>query len=361
MAGTLKVSKITNDQGFTKGNLIPYAEAGDVGQGGRQFIYVVGGVEWVVHEFREDGMFWLPSNKVCDIFMIGGGGSGGPDYGNQDTGQGGGGAGGALWRQGYTVTAGSYDIHIGEGGRRSATGSQASAGTYADAAYMQQQVSQNGADTWAFNVIARGGGSGGGSDNLRIAQKGGCGGGAGARNSNSGWNDGRPSTQDSYTGWTSYGNSGGNSANGNYSGGGGGGIGGAGGNQSGGSVDPNSQAGSGGAGLNFSGYFGTTVGHFGWFGGGGGGGTYRSGTNTMYNAPPNAGGYGGGGFGNCAREGSETSPNVYSHYQLDGMNGTGGGGGGAVEDHDEDEDNKGSAHGKGGSGAVVIRYQLQEK
>ena len=37
---------------------------------------------------------------------------------------------------------------------------------------------------------------------------------------------------------------------------------------------------------------------------------------------------------------------------------TGGGGGGAVEDHDEDEDNKGSAHGKGGSGAVVIRYQL---
>jgi hypothetical protein len=78
----------------------------------------------------------------------------------------------------------------------------------------------------------------------------------------------------------------------------------------------------------------------------------------MYNAPPNAGGYGGGGFGNSAREGSESSPNVYSHFQLDGMNGTGGGGGGAVEDHDEDADNRGSAHGKGGSGAVVIRYQL---
>jgi hypothetical protein len=78
----------------------------------------------------------------------------------------------------------------------------------------------------------------------------------------------------------------------------------------------------------------------------------------MYNAPPNASGYGGGGFGNSAREGSETSPNVYKYYQLDGMNGTGGGGGGAVEDHDEDADNRGSAHGKGGSGAVVIRYQL---
>ena len=355
MAGTLKVSKITNDQGFTKGNLIPYAEAGDVGQGGRQFIYVVGGVEWVVHEFREDGMFWLPSNKVCDIFMIGGGGSGGPSYGDQDTGKGGGGAGGALWRQGYTVTGGTYDIHIGEGGSRSSVGNQSGG-----AAGIQKSISQNGADTWAFGVIARGGGAGGGSDNLRRAQEGGCGGGGGPRNGNGGWNDGRSSTQDSWSGWTAYGNSGGstNQSGNTYGGGGGGGIGGPGGNYNGGDTST-SQAGSGGAGLNFSGYFGTTVGHFGWFGGGGGGGTYRQ-INTLYNAPPNggAGQYGGGGYGNTSREGSQTSPNVYSHYQLDGMNGTGGGGGGATEDHDEDADNRGSAHGKGGSGAVVIRYQL---
>jgi hypothetical protein len=353
MAGTLKVSKITNDQGFTKGNLIPYAEAGDVGQGGRQFIYVVGGVEWVVHEFREDGMFWLPSNKVCDIFMIAGGGSGGPDYGNQDTGQGGGGAGGALWRQGYTVTSGAYDIHIGEGGRRSSVGNNSSG-----AGGIQKSISQNGADTWAFGVIARGGGCGGGSDNQRRAQEGGCGGGGGARNGNGGWNDGRASSQDSWSGWIKYGNSGGNSGAGNRSGGGGGGIGSAGSNDNGVTGGTSAQAGSGGAGLNFSGYFGTTVGHFGWFGGGGGGGTYRNSTNTMYNAPPNAGGYGGGGFGNSAREGSETSPNVFNMSKIDGMNGTGGGGGGAVEDHDEDRDNAGSAHGKGGSGAVVIRYQL---
>jgi hypothetical protein len=349
MAGTLKVSKITNDQGFTKGNLIPYAEAGDVGQGGRQFIYVVGGVEWVVHEFREDGMFWLPSNKVCDIFMIGGGGSGGASYGNNDTGEGGGGAGGALWRQGYTVTGGAYDIVIGHGGYSATKGSGESIN--------HKTTMHNGGDTIAFNVYARGGGHGGASDNYNHAATGGCGGGAGARNSNSGWSTGRQSTQDSFTGWTSYGNSGGNSANGNYSGGGGGGIGGAGGNQSGGTNDSNSQAGSGGAGLDFSAYFGVTVGHFGWFGGGGGGGTYRHSTNTMYQAPANAGGYGGGGNGVSAREGSQADPNVYAANRINGMNGTGGGGGGAVEDH-ENQEVGGAQHGRGGSGSVVIRYQL---
>ena len=153
------------------------------------------------------------------------------------------------------------------------------------------------------------------------------------------------------------GNSGGNSANGNYSGGGGGGIGGAGGNQSGGTNDSNSQAGSGGAGLDFSAYFGVTVGHFGWFGGGGGGGTYRHSTNTMYQAPANAGGYGGGGNGVSAREGSQADPNVYAANRINGMNGTGGGGGGAVEDH-ENQEVGGAQHGRGGSGAVVIRYQL---
>ena len=116
-------------------------------------------------------------------------------------------------------------------------------------------------DTYAFSVIARGGGQGGGSDNqiealvvdvvvavehvivmvvgimVHLLYKG------------------------SYSGWTSYGNSGGNaSGNGNYSGGGGGGIGGNGSSDSGVANSSYSQGGNGGAGRDFSSYFGTRVG-----------------------------------------------------------------------------------------------------
>jgi hypothetical protein len=352
MAGNLVVGSINSGTTLTTGNVIALDD-GNSSLGGRMFVYVdTNGTKWAVHEFRDDGMLYLPSSKICDILIVGGGGSGGPDYGNQDTGHGGGGAGAALWRQAHTLTSGGYDIKVGIGGARASHGSTDSNDQY--------MMSQNGGDSWAFGVIARGGGHGGGSDNQCKPQTGGCGGGGGTRNPESSWNNGQGSRQESYSGWTAYTSSGGNGADGNASGGGGGGIGGNGGNQNGNIGNSVAQAGAGGAGRDFSSYFGTSVGHFGWFGGGGGGGTYRTGTNTMYNAPPNggAGNYGGGGFGNSAREGSETSPNVFSYYKVDGMNGTGGGGGGAVEDHDERLANAGSSHGAGGSGAVVVRYAL---
>ena len=325
--------------------LISLSESGNIGNGGRMFQYG----NYIVHEFRSDGMLWLPSNKTIDVLLVGGGGSGGPSVGDNDTGEGGGGAGGALWRTGYSISGGYYQIIIGQGGRRSHVGHGDTNGS--------RHISNNGGHTCAFGVAAWGGGCGGASDNHQQAQEGGCGGGGGARNGN-GWNNGRGQRAQDHSGWSRYGGNGGNSAQGNYSGGGGGGIGGNGGNQSGGTNASNSQAGSGGAGRDFGSFFGRTVGHYGWFGGGGGGGTYRHGTNTTYQAPPNgsSSNYGGGGFGVSARESSQNG-DAYAATRIDGMNGTGGGGGGGVEDASS-IGNRGSCHGKGGDGAVVLRYAI---
>ena len=355
MVATLKVNKIENVSAAAlavEGLIIPKVQTGSIGNGGRMFIFTdSSSVSWIVHEFKMGGTFWAPDNGLtADVFMIGGGGSGGAATGNNDTGKGGGGAGGALFRQGFTIASGGHEIRIGRGGAGQTKGV---------AAATQKATMHNGGDTSAFDVIARGGGMGGASDNNNRAAEGGCGGGGGARNSNTSYNNGRGSTQGSYTGWTSYGGTGGNAAGSNTSGGGGGGIGGNGGNQSGSSNSSTSQAGSGGAGRDFSSYFGVTVGHFGFFGGGGGGGTYRHGTNDMYQAPPNNGSsnYGGGGFGASSREGSQTSPNVFATDKMDGIDGTGGGGGGAAEDHENVEPG-GARSGCGGSGAIIIRYRL---
>lgn len=329
--------------------LLQLTEGGSYGQGGdRIFQYS----SYIVHVFLKDGMFWLPSGRNCDILLVGGGGSGGSSNNDNDTGEGGGGAGAALWRTGYNPGSGYFTIKVGRGGRSAPQGGFDSNGHFHN--------SQNGEHTEAFGVQAMGGGCGGGSDNQKRAQEGGCGGGAGARNGNGGWNDGRPSVQGSFSGWTSYTGAGGSSANGNYSGGGGGGIGGNGGNQSGGTNDSNSQGGTGGAGRDFGSYFGRTVGHYGWFGGGGGGGTYRHGTDSTYNAPPNGGSsnYGGGGYGVSARE-SGQNRNAFNVNLIHGMNGTGGGGGGSVENASPQDDPwHGACHGRGGDGTVIIRYAI---
>ena len=343
----------TNGNVIAEGVFLPKERTGSLAQGGRMFVYTdSSNINWVVHEFRSSGMFWVPTGgKTCDVLIVGGGGSGGVSYGDQDTGKGGGGAGAALWRQSYSVSAGNYEIVVGQGGTGSTVGPTSSIGI--------RTASNNGGESRAFGAIAHGGGFGGASDNNNRAAQGGCGGGGGARNTNSGWNDGRPSSQPSVTGWTSYTGSGGGSANGNYSGGGGGGIGGNGSNHNGVLAGSTAEGGAGGAGRDFSSYFGPTVGHFGWFGGGGGGGTYRTGTNTMYQAPPNGGvnNYGGGGFGSSSREGSQTNPNVNANDSIHGIDGTGGGGGGSAEDHENIEVG-GQRSGSGGCGCVVIRYQL---
>lgn len=329
--------------------LIELNASGNIGEGGDR-IFQFG--DYMVHVFLKDGMFYLPSTKSCDVLLVGGGGSGGASNNDNDCGSGGGGAGGALWREDYSISSGYYTIKVGRGGRSAPQGAFNSNGHF--------YTTQNGEHTEAFSVQAMGGGCGGGSDNHKRAQEGGCGGGAGSRNSNSGWNTGRGSAQGTFSGWTAYTGSGGNGADLNCSGAGGGGIGGNGSDQSGGSNSSSSQGGAGGAGRDFGSYFGRTVGHNGWFGGGGGGGTYRHGTDTSYNAPPNNGAsnFGGGGYGVSARESSQNR-NSFNVNLIHGMNGTGGGGGGGVENaYPQDDPWHGACHGRGGDGVVIIRYAL---
>ena len=326
-------------------------------QGGQmQYEFYSGGTSYMVNVFTQSGTLYVPVSKTAVILLVGGGGSGGAAYGDNDTGKGGGGAGGCCLHTSYSLTSGTslYRIIVGNGGKgrykTNNDGTLAKAGT------------NSGDDTKAFGVIAKGGGQGGQSDNYLRSLDGGCGGGAGARNSNSGWNNGAGSTQSSYSGWSTYGYSGGNSAQGNYSGAGGGGIGGNGSDRSGGSNDSNSQGGAGGAGRDFSSYFGTRVGDRGWFGGGGGGGTYRHGTDTVYQAPGNGGSsnYGGGGYGAGARESSQNS-GAFSIDQINAMDGTGGGGGGASEcrsGNRQDNRESGAVNGSGGSGIVIVRTPI---
>ena len=326
-------------------------------QGGQmQYEFYSGGTSYMVNVFLQSGTLYVPVAKTAVVFMIGGGGSGGGGYGDQDTGKGGGGAGGALLHTSYPLGAGNHRMIVGQGGM----GRKTCYNGYVS----QKRNANSGEDTAAFGAIARGGGMGGGSDNQTRSVRGGCGGGGGPRNSNSGWNDGSSSDQGSYSGWTAYGNGGGNTqGNGNFSGGGGGGIGGAGGNGTGGSNSVSSVGGAGGAGRDMSSYFGTRVGDRGWFGGGGGGGTYRHGTNSQYQAPPNGGGsnYGGGGYGAFNRESNQNS-NIFAADYINALDGTGGGGGGCSEHSwglgSYEYRLSGHSTGSGGSGVIIIRTPI---
>ncbi len=141
-------------------------------QGGQmQYEFYSGGTSYMVNVFTQSGTLYVPVNKTAVIFMIGGGGSGGGSYGDQDTGKGGGGAGGALLHTSYSLSASTanYQIHVGQGGH----GRKIS---YNSTNSIRQNCDP-GEDTYAFGVIARGGGQGGGSDNNGRSTRGGCGGG----------------------------------------------------------------------------------------------------------------------------------------------------------------------------------------
>ena len=315
-----------------------------VAEGGNQEI-VFG--NYFLQVFTAPGTLTVNRDSNFDIFVIGGGGAGGASYGDNDTGEGGGGAGQALWRQGIPLGAGTHSITVGNGGAGrgpEANNNQVGQGAHGTPSSIVLPAPFGG------TVTARGGFGGAGSDCIGpyTTSGYGCGGGGGARNPGcSGRQSGITGGENTYSGWTSYTNRGGDSNNNNTSGGGGGGCGGNGANQSGGSNDPNSQAGAGGVGVNMSPFFGTTLGDGGWFGGGGGGGSYRYAGPITYRA---AGGQGGGGKGTTAQENSQGGASDAS--DIDGMANTGGGGGGAVEGHG----NPGSNSGSGGSGIVIVRY-----
>lgn len=270
----------------------------------------------------------FPQNTSCDILVVGGGGAGGR-FG------GGGGAGAILFNSGSFLN-GIVNVKVGRGGIGSSSFVNGENGK-------DSSITINGSE-----YISIGGGGGGGRIESspfqgRSGNNGGSGGGGSHSDNITTANAGGISTKNTYIGWQSYGNSGGEGKDGTtgnpgYLSGGGGGAGGIGGNIT------TTGGGYGGAGKEFISYFGTNVGHNGWFAGGGGG-------NTSFNAGipgyPNGGNglFGGGGIG-----GFDGTPDISGG---DGLPGTGGGGGGSKYNDGTTEDLDG---GDGGSGIVIIRH-----
>jgi hypothetical protein len=270
----------------------------------------------------------------CDILVVGGGGGGG---------HGGGGGGGVLFSNNLKINAGiTVTVRVGNGGTGTAGGSFA--------------TSANGTNGYNSSIIinsveyiAVGGGGGGTRDNngscpARNGNSGGSGGG-GSHGNVAPYGVGGASNKYNYANFQSFGNNGGLGRQGtsgsepNHTSGGGGGAG-----SKGADVSSITGGGNGGQGKEFISYFGTNVGHNGYFGGGGGGQTAFSGGNR---------GYGNGGLGLYG--GGGDSANEYTPILLahNGLSNTGGGGGGGRF--------QGATYtlngGNGGSGFVIIRYR----
>ena len=269
------------------------------------------------------------SQTECDILVVGGGGAGGK-FG------GGGGAGAILFKTGANLN-GIINVKVGRGGVGSSS-------------YVNGENGKDSSITINGTEYISVGGGGGGTRFIespyagRGGNNGGSGGGGSHSDTSTTANSGGISIKNTYTGWESYGNAGGEgrdiiSGSPSHASGGGGGAGSVGSNQT------STGGGNGGAGKEFISYFGTNVGHNGWFAGGGGGQTYSGAGNPGY---PNGGNglFGGGGIGGFDG-GTEISAG-------EGLSGTGGGGGGAKWDGGTAEDIDG---GDGGSGIVLVRYK----
>jgi hypothetical protein len=276
------------------------------------------------------------SGYTCDILLVGGGGAGG-HFG------GGGGGGGILLGENITFNSNSsVSIKVGNGGIGANAFTNYSNGT-------------NGFDTSiTINLteyIATGGGGGGTRDNQALGKPGNAGGsgGGGSHSNNTSYPGmGGASNKKSYAGFQSFGNNGGRgrpttggSAPDHASGGGGGA------GSVGGDFSYSTGGGNGGTGKEFISYFGSSIGHNGYFAGGGGGNTYQGGGNRGYGNGGNGllggGGSGGLDWGNSGENSGD-----------DGLPNTGGGGGGGKWDGGSAEDING---GHGGSGIVIIRIK----
>ena len=371
-----------------------------VASGGAVQDYTDGPTTYRVHIFSNGlaNFVYTSGPGLIDVMVLGGGGSGGGAYGDQDAGKGGGGSGGLAWASQIPIAEGtSCPITVGTGGN----------GHYG-ARQDANRVGYNGSDSQfvipsgPHTIIGRGGGGGGVADsspepvapqrspstNTNSGAPGGSGGGSGARSSGDSNFDGGPSTQAAANPgmpWvTDYGNAGGaGQSSPSGSGGGGGGIGAAG----AGAGPPGPSGGVGGAGK--SDFVGPAASQKAFFlgtkglgmddsnphayatpsapavyiGGGGSGAPGTSGGNV----PPV--GYGLGGLGGGGRAGlgrnvqqsgplSSTLPSAYWH-QIGGANHHGGGGGGAADDPagPGSKRTSGGFSGRGGMGVVVVRYE----
>jgi len=263
------------------------------------------GIIYVVHQFDSNGQFVIeqaPQNAVVEYLIVAGGGGAGSDNG------GGGGGGGVLTGL-APVTAGTYAVSVGNGGRNSGTSNA--------------DLQARGGSSSVFGLTAIGGGWGaGGNSGLRPAGSGGSGGGGEGETGSVTQNTGGAGT-------AGQGNNGGNGhlvgSSGDFAGGGGGGAVAVG--QNGGSVD----GGAGGQGLlsNINGISRR-------YGAGGAGGGQN--------------GRGGGGAGTFAGPGQPLGGS--GSTGANGQNGSGGGGGGSSSTS--------NVGGSGGSGVVIIRYPVGE-
>lgn len=268
--------------------------------GGTVVDYNESGTDYRAHIFTVDGTFTVTEGGFIDYLVVGGGGAG--SQGTADVSQGGGGGAGGFIEDTTSVTVQAYSVVVGAGG-----------------------VGSNGAGTDGGNssfdgTVAEGGGAGG-NDN-GAGNDGGSGGGA---SGNDGI-EGSPPERIGGQGTVGQGNNGGNS-DWNLESGGGGGAGQV------GEASINGKSGDGGDGLTSTFVDGTPN----WYAGGGGGG-FRTVAGTPGAGTPATGG-GGAGSNNGGTGG-------------DGVPNTGGGGGGSGRKID------GGRGGHGGSGIVVIRYEI---
>jgi len=246
------------------------------------------------HTFTSSSTFTNTVASLAVDYLVVAGGGGGGSRHG-----GGGGAGGAIDTT-TTLPATNFSIVIGGGGAGAASGSGESG--------------VQGSASSALGTSTVGGGYGT-SDSL-VQGNGGSGGGSRGN-----------SDQPGGTGTTGQGNNGGGDSGGNGGGGGGG-------KTSAGAAGTTSKGGNGGSGLNWK-ALGT------YYAGGGGGGTTSTASSSTTTGR-GVGGTGGGGNGNFSGDDSTA-----------GSANTGGGGGGGG--HTEAVNHLGKA---GGSGVVIIRYQL---
>ena len=297
-----------------------------------------------IHVFTSSGALTVVGGSVSlEVFMIGGGGGGGGYCG------GGGGAGGLVTHADITCNEGPNSVVIGTGGARRS----------------------NGTDTTFLGMTAKGGGhgaEGGGAGGAHSPGGSGGGGGSGPGGGGSG-NATQPSQNSPFTpdpNFAQYGNAGGSvsGSGGNYSSNGGGGAGGA------GDSNPNNgPGGDGGAGRQIpttfrdpsNTYGGAGPGSpYGWFGGGGGGSNSTNGGAPSDGSALGAGGQGpnrttpysgGGGAGQTTAPGAATINPISGHANTGG----GGGGGEVVPGTPAPT---GNPLGNGGSGIVMVAFDV---
>ena len=287
----------------------------------------------------KDYSFTPTENLICDILVVGGGGGGGANLGA------GGGGGGILFSTNFNLNSdSSVLIEVGNGGAGDTNA---------------QDGINGGSSSITINSVkyTANGGGGGGAGYLpgRSGKNGGSGGGAAHNNTINVSPIPGQVNNTVYSNFQFYGNAGGYGkfqSSGTPVGyptnasGGGGGAGSVGFNFS---SDAGKGGGDGGAGKEFISYFGTNVGHNGWFSGGGGGNTgYSAGDGYIASYYS----YGNGGvnlLGGGGNGGGRQSTNNYRSPGI-GIPNTGGGGGGSARI----DTFNGAA---GGSGIVIIRYR----